>query len=486
MTARHLHHKTTAEALAERMWELYVSDSSRYIYQRTNGYRHVHKPLTKHHLIEHVNGKRTIGVFADSTSRFITFDVDVKDSTGNYSNDIDLVARWITYKLVDTVRSTGIHHDNVHVSFSGSKGYHVDLFFNEAVPMDDIKLFHQLILRKGELTKEELTYLPASVDIELRPTRSNGVKLPLSINKKTSKPCHFVAQDNLSIALDADYIHSIKRMDVSTFNDVLDTLKNDVDLSAPPSVVVPHQDATPAIINTTTREQLKRFFAEGLTAYGTRHDVTFKLALYVKNVLVQDYENTLHIMLEWLDRQTMYTTPYNEAVKDTERIVLDVFVKNLQLNIGNTELSFTKDELFEILTSKQSTGKDTTPKQKTVMFAMLGHSKRYAVDTGSFYMTYDQLSDLTGITNRNLINIVTELEKMAYIEILQRNKKQSKNKSYPNVYRICANKKDAIPATEYVSHDYDMNTFNTLVQSAFTKDDLKNHLSYHQLRKLFN
>lgn len=485
MTVRHLHHKSTAEALAERMWELYVSDSSRYIYQRTNGYRHVHKPLTKHHLIEHVNGKRTIGVFADSTSRFITFDVDVKDSTGNYSNDIDLIARWITYKLVDTIKTTGIHHDDVHVSFSGSKGYHVDLFFNEAVPMDDITLFHQLILRKGELTKEELTYLPASVDIELRPTRSNGVKLPLSINKKTSKPCHFVAQDNLSTALDADYIHSIKRMDVSTFNDVLDTLKTDIDLTAP-TVVVPHQDAPPAIINTTTREQLKRFFAEGLTAYGTRHDVTFKLALYVKNVLVQDYENTLHIMLEWLDRQTMYTTPYNEAVKDTERIVLDVFVKNLQLNIGNTELSFTKDELFEILTSKQSTGKDTTPKQKTVMFAMLGHSKRYAVDNGSFYMAYSVLTALTGLTRANLVLVIKDLEKTGYIEVLQRNKHTAYDKSETNVYRICANKKDAIPATEYVSHDYDMNTFNTLVQSAFTKDDLKNHLSYHQLRKLFN
>lgn len=484
MLASRIVHLDSVELLASRMMELYVSDNSRYIYQTKQKYTQIKKPITIEMLRSHIEGKRTYGIFAaEEGSRFITFDIDVKaNQRSDESTDTGTLARWIGYKLIFALESIGVDRKHVNVSHSGNKGLHIDIFFSEIVPNEDIKRFHEYVLTAADLVdvKHNKT-LPASIDVELRPTATQGVKLPLGKHKTTNNLCHFVDNQDLNKPLDSDALHRVHPLPVDTFSSIL---KEYADTPHNAESIQNNRHAA-VKIGTSSRKQLERFLYEGLQEYGTRHSVTFRLALYVKDVLLMDEEEAEETLIRWLDKQTNYSTPYEEAVKDTRRIISYVFKRDLPLLIGNDEITFSKDEIYEILVSKQSNGKATTPKQKTIMFALLGHSKRYAANDGTFFMAYSTMTELTSIKRREtLSDVITMLSESGFIEVIQRNKKVSDTRSATNIYRLKTNKKGTSDCGGYTSHDYGVLQFKESVSNLFSHDELKTILPRRQFEKL--
>jgi len=129
--------------------------------------------MTKGHVKNHLIGNITLGVYttrSDQTAKWLCLDVD--------DTDTELVRR-----LVQRVEDR-FGPNTCLVEFSGTKGYHIWLFFDEPKSVKTVVALGRL------LTKD--------VCVEIYPKQSeidgigNLVKLPLGIQKKTGERCWFV------------------------------------------------------------------------------------------------------------------------------------------------------------------------------------------------------------------------------------------------------------------------------------------------------
>ena len=92
------------------------------------------------------------------------------------------------------------------------------------------------------------------------------------------------------------------------------------------------------------------------------------------------------------------------------------------------------EEIMEIIKIK---GKN----DRLVLYSLLIHSKRYAVKSGVFYMSYAQMMKVTGLTKMTLIKIVHQLEDLKLItvtrsEVTKYNTKLNKPMTETNRYIV--------------------------------------------------
>src|SRR5699024_12672825 len=126
--------------IAERLLSLYFVNRSSYIeqYKDKQGrvkYTHHKRKITVDDMIDHVEQRRTLGVVTDSTTgltNFMSFDVVTKNNA--YEDTLELLELLVSYY--------GIDKEYITVSFSGNKGYHIDLFFNEAIQYKALEPFY--------------------------------------------------------------------------------------------------------------------------------------------------------------------------------------------------------------------------------------------------------------------------------------------------------------------------------------------------------
>ena len=107
------------------MGELYVSYRKRFVLSLPGQRMFVPQKkdgssvsLTDASLWKHVHGDYSVAVYAGkATSRFMCFDVDISDPA-------------VVRSVIEGVERLGVRRDDIHVSRSGLKGYHVELFFD--------------------------------------------------------------------------------------------------------------------------------------------------------------------------------------------------------------------------------------------------------------------------------------------------------------------------------------------------------------------
>lgn len=143
-------------------------------------------PFNEDYLAEHLKGQRTYAPYQiskDGNVKWVCFDVDAyaESTTEEIQNVTKAVARSIQ-------KTFGPNH--CLVEESGSKGYHIWIFFTQ--PVDVGKAFalgHKLV---------QTIEKPDTINIEIYPKQQsnkvfgNTVKLPLGIHQKTNKRCVFV------------------------------------------------------------------------------------------------------------------------------------------------------------------------------------------------------------------------------------------------------------------------------------------------------
>ena len=110
------------------------------------------------------------------------------------------------------LRSLGLPRDKAYVSFSGRKGYHVEVFFDRIVDLGSLFNLYCHVIKGGALNPEK---------VEFRPTPTMAIKLPLSVHGKTGNVCWFVDQATLKPIEDAAYIAGIEPVHVA---DVIEAL----------------------------------------------------------------------------------------------------------------------------------------------------------------------------------------------------------------------------------------------------------------------
>jgi len=423
------------KSIYKKFNELYIQTRKKYLVQFPERYVTLAKSernnvvsLNDSMLKNHLEGKFAYGIFNGGYfNKFITFDVDCPSNT---------VARWTTLKLVHTlVESFSIKRQDIHVSISGGKGYHVDLFFDKPIAVQEVRKFYDLVITEvGELPEGQ---------IEFRPSWSQGVKLPLGIHQKTGRRCWYCDNETLEPIESFDYILDIQPMDAGIITD------SDFDLTeeqtrefeavaAETDIMVNVSDHSAAL------QKARRILEAGrLTESNTRHSTTFTLACFYNSQGFEKEEAVEAIMEILLATPREYFSKGSEPdywLKETKRLVDYVF--NNDYTIGNSDKPVTiyKSEILAILQCG-------TFKQKQMLYAMLVTSKRYGP---TFYLTTKTAMQMIGTNSRETVqNAIKTLVKKGYVEYRRKNEidrarslETGQVRHKPNKYRLLLDKPD--------------------------------------------
>lgn len=434
-------------------------------------------------LLGHLKGTYSYGVFATNYTKFMLFDFDFKDDEAN--------CKWYYRKVFSSLIELGIPEENLYTVFSGSKGVHLTVYFKEPVKVEDAKHLYTAALVNANC-------IEMMDKIEFRPTSNQGVKLPLGLHTVTRKRVCFIDSQNLKNQYSEDYIFSVKKLPAHTFLDVISRIKDSLELF--PSPESPNSiEHISSPNNQFDISYIVDIWENGLKQTGTRHKMTFMLILYFKTYLEMDKDIATDEILSWLSKQdkSKYTTSWEDAIKDTSSIIDYIYNNNKTLACLNNEVTFTAEELYNILTSTKLNGKHFTFKQLNVLFAFHFQSKRFTDERKrTFYLTYNQIADTVGYKNTGSIRrLLEEFEQANLIKIHRRNSKQDGTYlKAVNLYEILpSNKKITIQSNvDSITLNSDLGeltlteqTLKQLTQTFFDKKQFENALPRRLLHNLY-
>jgi hypothetical protein len=188
------------DILANRISELYITTRKKWVihFRGGNIVTITNRSLSNDDIKQHLNGRNPISVHtAKGYSKWLIFDVD--SSVGLYE------AAMVTTLLISELENY-FDTDDIHVSFSGNKGYHISLFFDRIIPNSELVAFAKHVTKFNQGNNE--------VNIEFRPESADGkaIKLPLGNHHKTGKFCSFVDKQYRPVKDQYDYLLDIKRI----------------------------------------------------------------------------------------------------------------------------------------------------------------------------------------------------------------------------------------------------------------------------------
>jgi len=399
--------------IIQKINDLYILYRKKWLKFDTTGYSTISSTITDYHVKNHLQGHYTLGVFAGEIfTKFVCFDVDIINPQ---------MAKWTVYKLVDTLQEIGIPGEYIYISTSGNKGYHVEIFFNKPVFNTDIKQFYLMVLNYAELLNIDYG------KVELRPTHTQGVKLPLGKHFTTNRICWYVDFDTgLKPIEDYNYILCIQQMDTEFFYDILNKAKDSIDITEQQAIeyeniVSKHKPLKIYDENVdpdVTIEAIENLIQNGLKMQGTRHNSLLKICKLNKYNGMSAEENK-QFLIEWMEKQDKrtYTTKWEDVLKDINLIVKYTYERNYSLVTKRKDITITSNEIEEILKVK---GKN----HKLLLYALLVHSKRYANKDGVFSMAYSQMVNATGLSDKTVKTIIKELEQLNIIQVFRNKESQ--------------------------------------------------------------
>ena len=132
------------------------------------------RPLLKESFYQfkkHLQGKLTLGIWPDMDNSFTIIDLD--DEQVHHLPE-----------LVHRLKQMDLHH---YVEFSGKKGYHIWIFWNEILSNRELISFNDALC-------EGITQ-----DRNVWPFKQSLVKLPLGLHRETSRLACFVNEKNVPV-----------------------------------------------------------------------------------------------------------------------------------------------------------------------------------------------------------------------------------------------------------------------------------------------
>ncbi|HPG58080.1 MAG TPA: CRISPR-associated primase-polymerase type A1 [Candidatus Wallbacteria bacterium] len=163
------------------------------------GYRPVRERFDRDALLSHLGGELTAGMYpvrSDNTVKFMAFDIDVSRHYLMSCDESEVrsklgEARLLVTEIVRRLASVAIVP---MVEFSGAKGYHVWVFFEEPVAAAVARKFAEVVLAKIDLEKYEY------IGVEIFPKQAmvgdgaigNLIKIPLGVHMKTGRRCEIL------------------------------------------------------------------------------------------------------------------------------------------------------------------------------------------------------------------------------------------------------------------------------------------------------
>lgn len=394
--------------LVDRLADLYVSYRGRYIEARNNnGHPSVYiphkknevKPLSNAALIAHMRRRVAVGVYAGTrSSKFVTFDVDLPDPE-------------VVRKVVRGLEDVGFRHEDIHISSSGGKGYHVEIFFDGLMFTDDLRALYNHVVAAEHLDTRK---------VEFRPTHAQAIKLPLSRHHKTGNMCWFLDRDTLEPIESADYLLGI------------------VPVSRDHAAALIHARCRPADLRVVDaasaaakpKPEIAQLVGDGcpqMAGPGTRHNMMVAIAIRSRYAGKTE-EEIRHELADWVAQQNP------DFITDSARVVGDdidglahwVWSPSFRM-AGAKEVRLTADEFRAIL----SCGRGM---RRRILFLFTLFCKRF----GSVRMAAERVAAYVGGAPVSVWRNVRDLQAAGFVTAHQgaRYRANGHMASEPNSYEV--------------------------------------------------
>lgn len=461
-----------------QMKNLYINHQKEYLRQFPDGYRTIYGFLNYGVIMGHLQQNRTIGVKLSKITgltKFLTFDVD-------YADDLDR-AKEVAEEIIGFLNSYySIPLDKIHCHFSGSKGYHVTLFFDETIQDRGLIPLYREVLEELDLPEDK---------VEFRASSKYGVKLPLGIHQGTGKFMNYMRYDVVAEMIfpmskeeSFEYFLDIKPINLKDFREyVLNDLRG--------------QSFRPAIFTNKQGEELNHLTSEinyegktkeeiydevttvmrhnHLIFGGTRNKLTYYSSIFLREQ-GWDEEDTVKQISEFITNtfKNPETRGYiNEdttldfALKEVKRVTRNTYKNGYRFGDRASKprkIKISKEEMLEILSVKKW-------HLKKLLFSMVIHSKKYSKteNDNQFYMAYSVMAKMGNNPDRRDLNKYTkQLEEIKKIQTLADSEisdgicnkiEHSVFKTKTNVYKVTLDSSE-LQSEEFI--ELDVNSKTTL------------------------
>lgn len=280
-------------AFADAVLALYSPDMSRFnkasngnIYMAKNADKTNPLRLNRGYLFQHLSGNYAVCVFGqENGSKFTCFDADA----GGWP---------LAAKALNALTDIGIPRKDLHISTSGGKGYHIEIFYDTIIPYNIQQRIYAELLHRTEADTRQ---------IELRPTYTQSIKLPLSRHHKTGNICWFLNRDTGEELHDYAYLQSVRPISA----DLIHRIAADLPEIQPEvrEQIYDHAYSVPVDLGALPR----------IEEPGTRHHLVMRIAISLYNQHIS-FDDAYEVLFNWYEEQAeqISTTPYSEGLRDLE------------------------------------------------------------------------------------------------------------------------------------------------------------------------
>lgn len=374
-------------------------------------------PLNRADIKNHLEGRCALGIyFPQYSSKVLGLDIDFQNSPSK--------ARMALRVLYHAVTKY-IPPEAVICSFSGNKGYHLDIFFAEAIPKGKLETFYHKILDETGYKKTE---------VEARGIGSQGYKLPLGWHQKTGGYCYLCDSDSKPLEDELGALRAVQKAKTYLLDEAIKDIHEEQQVRQEKDLIL--SEIKPLEVYSDPAGVIKHLERVGITEPNTRHN-TARMLAHFYNMQGLEQAEIEQKLIEWhkgLDKN-LYDSAWPEIKKDCKELALNaVTYKGFKWILRRPVI--TKAEVLQALEIK---GKPL----RRLYYTLLIHAKTYAdKETGIFYMTYKQINEALGNTSQNrghLRKQLDKLEQLGLLEVVRAGKldpTSEKPKSLPNQYKL--------------------------------------------------
>ncbi|NCB40431.1 MAG: hypothetical protein EOM80_16850 [Erysipelotrichia bacterium] len=377
------------------------------VYKQNRG-----RSLCDSDIIEHFKGSKCIGVhFPKNISNLIGFDID--------SLDIELVKR-----LYDALFRYGVAQNNMLVSFSGGKGYHIDVFLNRMVEKTAVRDFYAALLKEIDATPQQ---------VDLYGANGKGYKIPLGFHYKTGAFCYLCDENGSQIPDNqiVSFLQEIEPLDPKVLADAVDIHFADIDDAA---VIVGGEELISDInmldtygsTNAGAIERMQNLLKDGVHEKGNRHFIVTHVAAYLKDEKKMCLGDAIDFITGWVK-----TTWGGDALsdrefpRDIEKMCRYAYRVDFKFHVRAKPIHISAPDIREIF-SIETGNRLQNEALRRLYYCFLVHSRAYGDAVGVFYMSYSQIAAMGGTKDSGLlVRQINRLVELSKVNIVSRNSRNT-------------------------------------------------------------
>lgn len=330
-------------------------------------------------------------------------------------------------KVMSELEKLGIDRDWIYVSSSGGKGYHVELFYDRIIDYRRQKCLYDQLIWNLRASRH---------DVELRPTHTQSIKIPLSVHHKTGNVCWFLDRETGEPIRSKEYVYEIKRLNADHLEStVLDSLLDEEEAGEYDQLMT--RDNVPVPFEVADLNYLPK-----IEEPGSRHDLTMRIAMTLR-VAGRTKASARSTIIAWYDRQDKdcTLTERDEAIEDICRITDWVFARYKFATQGkNSGYCLNRTDIERVL---EMSGIN----RRAILFHVLVWEKSTAK---ADVTTQDVLAHIIGTTERSITYTWNKMRAENVISITVSKAKRDKFGYYRSKSRL---KSVPIPALLKIPDD---------------------------------